>query len=142
MVAIMNIHSMSAGRRFRSETSLPFTRVDDERLTWLDQFCLWASNWSAGCKRLTDKNTKSPGLTTTTFKALIRTTRGVVQLIRTLLTSGAFEYVLTGKFQSDTIEARFGCYRNRAGYQPLMNQHLMGHKCTFGTVELFKCSSQ
>ena len=55
------------------------------------------------------------GLTRETFSAIIMSLSGIRKLATYLIECAGFSYVLTGKINSDPIEARFGRYRQMSG---------------------------
>ena len=54
-------------------------------------------------------------LTANTANAIIVTLRGQTMLIKELITEDQYEFVLTGRLQSDAIERRFSRYRQMSG---------------------------
>ncbi|MEL7308621.1 MAG: hypothetical protein AAGK05_12630 [Pseudomonadota bacterium] len=54
-------------------------------------------------------------MTSETTLAWTQTIRALCDLCEDLLKNFQFDYVLTGKLQSDPLEARFGCYRQLNG---------------------------
>ncbi|GFW80623.1 transposable element P transposase [Trichonephila clavipes] len=71
--------------------------------SWLDCWKNLKQNKREGC------------LSEETFFALRHTVNTIPELIKYLLTEQNFKYVLTGKFQTDSLEARFGQYRQMSG---------------------------
>ena len=57
---------------------------------------------------------KKLGLSQQTFKALIQTNYAISELSLELLNEG-YDYVLTGRFQSDPLERTFSQYRQLSG---------------------------
>lgn len=58
---------------------------------------------------------KEGRLTNETHAALSHTVKCYVELVRYLLLDLKFSYVLTARFQTDPLEARFGKHRRLAG---------------------------
>jgi hypothetical protein len=56
-------------------------------------------------------------LTKETFTALLHTSRGLLDIVNYCTRDLGARYVLLGKFQTDSLEARFGQYRQLAGGQ-------------------------
>ena len=65
----------------------------------------WLTEW---------RDSKQLGLTKQTFKALICTNNVIADLCSDLLESG-YQFVLTGKLQTDPLERRFSLYRRMSG---------------------------
>ncbi|GFT52610.1 hypothetical protein TNCV_3765151 [Trichonephila clavipes] len=84
--------------------------MDDDRLTFSSKFVQWLDCW----KHL-KQNKREGCLSEKTFFALRHTVNTIPELIKYLLTEQNFKYVLTGKFQTDGLEARFGQYRHMSG---------------------------
>ncbi len=55
------------------------------------------------------------GLTRETFLATSQTTKSLIGVTKYLLTEKTYKYVLLGQLQSDSIEKRFGWYRQLSG---------------------------
>ena len=66
----------------------------------------WVDEW---------RKSKKAGLSTETFKSFHQTSTVIPLLAHHLLHEHGFEYVLTGKIQSDFLEKRFGRYRQLSG---------------------------
>ncbi|GFU08716.1 transposable element P transposase [Trichonephila clavipes] len=67
------------------------------------------------CWKNLKQNKREGCLNEETFFALRHTVNTILELIKYLLTEQNFKYVLTGKFQTDNLEARFGQYRQMSG---------------------------
>ncbi len=94
-----------SGHRKRDELQAPVTR-DSIHIPHLHHLASFFMDW---------KDSKRPGLTSQTFLACQQTFKALAQLCEYLLHHKDFDYVLLGKFSSDTIEGRFGCYRQLSG---------------------------
>ena len=104
---IHDIGSTYQHRRQRFEDKKPFTEVDDARLIWFhEDFIPWLDIWHE-----TDTDTF---LTEQTYEALRIKTLCTVELVRRLLNSG-FQFVLTRRLTSDTIERLFSSMRQSSG---------------------------
>nr|XP_042911089.1 uncharacterized protein LOC122272083 [Parasteatoda tepidariorum] len=106
---IMNIKNTKKGFLKRNAASFPFRSLSDERFQFLGNFLAWLDAW----KKLKLKP-RCGCLSEETFYALTQTTRCMISLIEHLLNQGN-SYVLTGKFQTDCLESRFGIYRQMSG---------------------------
>ena len=102
---IVNVRTMYNGQMKRDNTKEPITSVDAWQLQFLDRFANWLQDW---------QKTKAFGLTSETFLASKQTSKALKNLATFLLENGV-QYVLLGLAQSDSIENRFGWYRNLNG---------------------------
>ncbi|XP_064093175.1 uncharacterized protein LOC135205849 [Macrobrachium nipponense] len=105
----MNVKSIFKGKRLNHEYATPMTNnSDDAKFQYLKDFYAWLEIWD---------ETKEFGgtLTKETFTALKHTTNAMLEVTKYCLTEFHMEYVLTGKFQTDNLESRFGQYRQLAG---------------------------
>ena len=102
--------------RLRKEDANVFDSVSDDRLEWMERFVVWLNVWKS-------YNTQhdSGFLSKETFLALSHTVSTFVIMIRDLLSNGVLDYVLTGKFQTDQLESRFGHYRQLSGSNYLVS---------------------
>ena len=80
-------------------------RMNDLRCDFLRRKSLCLENW---------RDNKTLGLSRQIFDALIKTNRAIADLSSKLLSEG-YEYVLTGRFQTDPLERRFSLYRQMSG---------------------------
>ena len=78
---------------------------NDSKAEFLCSFSNWLITWQVSGRF---------GLSQQTFKALIQTTYAISELSLDLLTEG-YDYVLTGRLQSDPLERRFSHYRQLSG---------------------------
>lgn len=89
----------------------PLASLDsDEKVKFLNSFLSWLERW---------KNMKCETgcLTKETHVALYQSTYAIIEIARYCRDEFAMNYLLTGKFQTDSLEARFGQYRQMAGAQ-------------------------
>lgn len=107
---ILNVKSLDKGIRKRDIDSEPIRDCNDASAIFLQDFYYWLVQWEsfnldprAGC------------LTNETLFALKHTVQAFTILIPYLLGEMKLSYVLTGKFQTDCLEARFGSYRRLSG---------------------------
>ena len=80
----------------------------NEPKLFLHSFSHWLSKWET-------ENSSSGRLTKETFGALKHTTHALLEIADYCIDELGAEYVLLGKFQTDSLEARFGQYRQIAG---------------------------
>ena len=78
---------------------------NDCKTEFLCSFSNWLNAW---------QDSKKLGLSQQTFKALIQTNYAISELSLELLNEG-YDYVLTGRFQSDPLERRSSQYRQLSG---------------------------
>ena len=78
---------------------------NDCKTEFLYSFSNWLDTW---------QDSKKLGLPQQTFNALIQTNYAISELSLELLNEG-YEYVLTGRLQSDPLERRFSQYRQLSG---------------------------
>lgn len=62
-------------------------------------------------------NCTTGALSKETHKALNQTTHGMLELTRYCIDEREMKFILTGKIQTDCLEARFGKYRQMSGSQ-------------------------
>ena len=77
---------------------------EDGKIDFLNAFANWVEEWSS----------TELSMTAQTSSALIRTTRCTAMLVQDLIAEG-YDFVLTGRFQSDPLERRYGCFRMMSG---------------------------
>ena len=77
----------------------------DGKIEFLRQFSDWLSAW---------RDSEKHGLSKQTFNALISTNRAIADLSSDLLNEG-YNFVLTGRLQTDPLERRFSQYRQMSG---------------------------
>ena len=73
------------------------------------------------CWALCDKQTKEGFLTADTYFAFRHIVKSLVKLLKHLLVTMKVYFVLTGKFQNDNLESRFGHYRQMNGGNRLIS---------------------
>lgn len=104
--SIVNVKSFTKGNRKRNEWCDPIFGLNDKKLFFLKSFLKWLESW---------KNIAISGLTIDTHKAIHKSTESMIALIEKSFEEYGIKYVLTGKFQTDNLEERFGKYRLLAG---------------------------
>ena len=107
----LNVKTTDAGRNLNDSNREPCRSLEYERLMFIDDM-------GEQFKKMDASLSKYKGrvicLTVYTSNALHLTLKGIVALIKLLLTKG-FTYVFPGIFQSDRLEGEFGIYRQSAG---------------------------
>lgn len=104
----VNVKSTLKGTIKRNDWALPFTTKSDPRVEFLKNFIEWLHIWN-------QSENNNGVLSKDTYKALVFSTQTIIDLINIGLDTPNVKYVLTGKFQTDDLEKRFGLYRNMAG---------------------------
>ncbi|XP_040077591.1 uncharacterized protein LOC120849444 [Ixodes scapularis] len=107
---VANVKTPLKGQRLRDPMQEPVSSVADPKLKFLSDMVQWLDTWEA-------MDTDSGRLTNETHKALRLTCSTLVKVSIYCLRELGFSYVLLGKFQTDSLEARFGKYRRLAGTQ-------------------------
>ena len=108
-----NIQNLYQGQHNRDEEQNAFTSAADTRFSQMDEMKIWLSSWNPD-------TTPRTGLTRETYSAFMLTLTALRQLTQSLLTDHEAPFVLTGRYQQDPLEERFGAHRQRAGcsYNP------------------------
>lgn len=104
--SIVNVKSNTKGIRKRNEWCDPIFAANDKKVLFLKSFLEWLENW---------QKIGIAGLTSDTHKAIHRSTQCIVEIIEKSFAEFNIKYFLTGKFQTDNLEERFGKYRLLAG---------------------------
>ena len=105
---IVNVCTPNKGDRLKNNYQKPIIGDNTESKEFLKQFLDWLLQW--------DKMVHTSGkLTKETFSALKHTTQALLEISHYCLQELGARYVLLGKFQTDSLEARFGQYRQLAG---------------------------
>ena len=103
---MLNIKSYGKGIRLRKSDANCFESINDPRLVWMEKFVSWLHCWNRY-----NVQHDSGFLSKETYLALTHTVNTFVILIRDLLQHNVLKSILTGKFQTDQLESRFGHYR-------------------------------
>lgn len=105
---VVNVKTPSKGRRLNDTMQEPVRGMADMRIEFLSDFVEWLDTW---------KNVEmdTGRLTSETHSALRLTSYSLIEVSRYCLEELHFEYVLLGKFQTDSLEDRFGRYRRLSG---------------------------
>ena len=104
---VVNVKTPKKGCRL-NKYQQPIILSENEPKVFLKYFSKWLSTW-ADVKEVGGKLTKE------TFGALIHTTDALLEISEYCLQVLGAKYVLLGKFQTDSLEFRFGQYRQLAG---------------------------
>ena len=102
---IVNVRTLYNGQMKMDPSKEPIKSSNAWQLDFLCKFSEWLERWQAK---------KTLGLTSETFLAAKQTSKALKILTVYLLKTGV-QYVLLGLAQSDSIENRFGWYRNLNG---------------------------
>lgn len=82
-------------------------RLNDNKLEFLNAICCWLDTWG--------KKSDIGHLTKETPKSLKRTTHAIIEFASYCITEFKLSYILTGKFQIDSLEEQFRLYRQLTG---------------------------
>lgn len=82
--------------------------MHDEKMLYLENFLNWLETWS----KMDGKGGK---LIRETLTAITHTTHVIIEITRYCTSELNMKNILTGKFQIDKLESRFGQYRQLAG---------------------------
>lgn len=108
---IFNVKTSVKGIHQRSDIMAPLTADKlDEKYKFLVKFLDWLDAWER-------MKYSTVSLSRETHAALVQTTYGMLQFVEYCIHELNMKYILTGKIQTDSLEARFGKYRQLAGSQ-------------------------
>jgi hypothetical protein len=107
---IFNVKSVDKGLRKRDSDCNPIRDVNDAQMVFLRDFYYWLIQWES-----MNLNSREGCLTSETLFALKHTVQTFLVLVPYLLHDMKLTYVLTGTFQTDPLEGRFGVYRRMSG---------------------------
>lgn len=105
---IVNVKTPRKGQRLRDQLQGPIVSSSCPQLEFLERIVQWLDHW----RSLEHDNGR---LTRETHIAFSHTTHALHELAIYCLKELHFEYVLLGKFQTDSLEDRFGKYRQLSG---------------------------
>lgn len=106
---IFNVRSPVKGFHKRNKFQEPLTfSNDDLKIQFINNMIEWLDTWK-GFKMDTGHLTKE------THAALTQTLNAMLNLTQYCVEELNFKYLLTGKFQTDPLEDRFGKYRQYSG---------------------------
>lgn len=106
--SIVNTKSTLLYKFKRNDFLKPFEDPLDERITFLESFLIWLDKWRS-------LENSDSCLTVDTHNALHHSTTVIIKVIKYCLSNISCKYLLTGKFQTDNLESRFGNYRQLSG---------------------------
>lgn len=108
--SIVNVKTCNKGIRLRDELQSPIASVTSPQVQFLLDIVEWLDLWQS-------LRFDTGILTRETHSALRLTTDTLVKVAKYCLDELHFDYVLLGKFQTDSLEERFGKYRQLSGAQ-------------------------
>ena len=107
---VLNVKSVDKGIRKRDGDSESIRAINDPSVIFLQDVYYWLVQWES-----MNQKPREGCLTSETMFALKYTVLTFLVLIPYLLNEMKLSYVLTGKFQTDSLESRFGSYRRLSG---------------------------
>lgn len=107
---IMNVKTKFKGQHKLNSFQNPISKTHDTQLQFLKCFLTWLQKWEQA-------SSDSGRFTKETQFALKQTTQAIMEISQYCIEELKFQFVLTGKFQTDSLEDRFGRYRQLAGSQ-------------------------
>ncbi|MEL7307551.1 MAG: hypothetical protein AAGK05_06510 [Pseudomonadota bacterium] len=107
---IVNVKSVVESKRFNDSYRSAINDQECDSLRRLAELASFFEKSPSGNGR-----NRVRSLSIDTKKALCRTTQGLFELSKDLLTNFNFEYVLLGEIQQDKLEGEFGCWRQMCG---------------------------
>ncbi|KAH9375571.1 hypothetical protein HPB48_009423 [Haemaphysalis longicornis] len=108
---VVNVKTPFKGLRLRDDLQKPVCPSPfDPRVSFLNDFLDWLEEWK-------ERRADACKLSDETHGALIQTTRAFIEICAYCFDELKMSFVLLGKFQTDLLEDRFGCYRRLAGSQ-------------------------
>ncbi|KAH9364495.1 hypothetical protein HPB48_018685 [Haemaphysalis longicornis] len=113
---VVNVKTPKKGQRLRDEFQGPIMSSSCPQLEYLSTVVRWLDHWPS----LKHGNGH---LTRETHSAFSHTTHALYELAKYCLEELRFTYVLLGKFQTDSLEDRFGKYRQLSGVASLRSTY-------------------
>nr|XP_042912286.1 uncharacterized protein LOC110282455 [Parasteatoda tepidariorum] len=125
---IASIKNTRKGYEKLDHDSVPFSCVNDARIKFLSCLSSWLKEWQK--KEIPGFKRNQGKLTSETFFAFQHTVQALTDVIKYLISEKKDKFVLTGKFQTDNLEGRFGQYRqlNGGNYNLSVDQVLKSEK--------------
>ncbi|KAH8018464.1 hypothetical protein HPB51_007018 [Rhipicephalus microplus] len=109
--SIVNVKTPSKGFHHRNVYEEPMSNhTDDPKASFLSAFTTWLDVWEF-------YRHDTGVLTQETLSALRLSAQSLLALVKYCVSELHFKYILLGKVQTDTLESRFGQYRQMAGGQ-------------------------
>ncbi|GBM41418.1 hypothetical protein AVEN_129617-1 [Araneus ventricosus] len=118
---IVNVKNSEKGKRLKNPFCDPIRSKDQMSMVFLNKFYDWLVSWNNKSSLPLEKRKELglPGkggkLTKETQFALQFTTKSLIDIVNHIFKEHTPEYILLGKFQTDSPEARFGQYRQMSG---------------------------
>ena len=102
---VMNVKTVDKGNNLHDKTLCPISSIDCEGLQFLRGFKQWL---------MLQAPLRAKFLTKQTFNAILTTTNAILEISDYLIKENYYG-ILTGVFQTDPLEKRFGLYRSIQG---------------------------
>ncbi|GBN26671.1 hypothetical protein AVEN_67963-1 [Araneus ventricosus] len=118
---IVNVKNSEKGKRLKNPFCDPIRSKDQMSMVFLNKFYDWLVSWNNKSALPLDKRKelglpgKGDKLIKETQFALQFTTKSLIDIVNHIFKEHTPEYTLLGKFQTDSLEARFGQYRQMSG---------------------------
>ncbi|KAH9378468.1 hypothetical protein HPB48_016552 [Haemaphysalis longicornis] len=107
---IVNVKTPLKGQRLRDPFQEPISALNCHQIDYLNKIVDWLDYWQS-------LKHDAGQLTRETHTALHHTSHALVEVSAYCIEELGFKYVLLGKFQTDSLEDRFGRYRQLCGSQ-------------------------
>lgn len=107
---IVNVKTPLKGQRLRDPFQEPISALNCHQIDYLNKIVDWLDYWQS-------LKHDAGQLTRETHTALRHTSHALVEVSAYCIEELGFKYVLLGKFQTDSLEDRFGRYRQLCGSQ-------------------------
>lgn len=118
---IVNVKHPHKGEHLNDNMCYPIKSLKDDNFIFLEKFSLWLNelheinSLKADEKKKLGIPSKGGMLSRETFFALKFTTDTMIEIVKNAFENLGMSYILLGKFQTDSLEARFGQYRQMSG---------------------------
>lgn len=107
---VVNVKTPFKGQRLRDPFQEPISALQCHQIEFLNKIVDWLDHWQS-------LKHDAGQLTRETHMALRHTSHALVEVSTYCIEELRFKYVLLGKFQTDSLEDRFGRYRQLSGAQ-------------------------
>jgi hypothetical protein len=115
----LNTRNLYEGKQKRNDDLLPYTSSDDIRLKWLENdFLSYLEEWSNYAQSRIDvpaESRKKMMLSAQTLEGLKMTVYSFIEVVPYLLSLDGAEFILSERFNQDTVESYFAQQRARCG---------------------------
>ncbi|KAG8303581.1 hypothetical protein J6590_108457 [Homalodisca vitripennis] len=127
---VVNVKQAYKWVRFNDEYYKPINSMTDKTSLYLEKFCSWLVKWNEIEIQGEKVGSMNGKLSKETQEALLLTTKTLLEIIEFLTKNLKLSYILLGKFQTDSLEARFGQFRQMSGacYKISVNQVIQSEK--------------